>query len=129
MKTLDELLKSEPVYLHCFVERNSVISEFEGTYGREPKENEIANYEGVNILFASYGQDNYSGEAFVLYEKEGRLFEVNASHCSCYGLENQWEPMETDTKSLKFLLENGRLGHDDYSGNEFAEELKAFLGI
>lgn len=55
----------------------------------------LKGWEGINILFASYGEDNYSGNAFVLFEKDGKLYEVNGSHCSCYGLEGQFEPEET----------------------------------
>lgn len=53
------------------------------------------------ILFASYDYENYSGRAFVLYKaKSGILFEVNGSHCSCYGLEGQWKPEETTWSAL-----------------------------
>ena len=62
---------------------------------------------GVKILVACYDEWDYEGHAFVLYESEGRLFEVNAGHCSCYGLEDQWEPEETSWQALKFRLENG----------------------
>lgn len=58
-------------------------------------------YFGVNILFASYTYENYSGTAFVLFEKGGKLYEVNGGHCSCYGLEGQWEPEETSWESIK----------------------------
>lgn len=52
------------------------------------------------ILLASYTYEDYSGDAFVLFEKGGKLFEVNGSHCSCYGLEDQWEPEETTKEAL-----------------------------
>lgn len=48
--------------------------------------------EDVNILFAEYVYADYEGSAFVLFEQAGKLFEVYGSHCSCYGLEGQWEP-------------------------------------
>ena len=47
------------------------------------------------ILFASYGGCSYAGDALVLFERDGKLFEVNGSHGSCYGLEGQWNPEET----------------------------------
>ena len=43
--------------------------------------------EGVEILLASYTYKYYVGDAFVLFLKDGKLYEVNGSHCSCYGLE------------------------------------------
>lgn len=54
----------------------------------------------INILLAYYSYMNYTGEAFVLFEKNGKLYEVNGSHCSCYGLEGQWEPEEVCLQAL-----------------------------
>ena len=53
-----------------------------------------------SVLFASYGGGDYEGDAFVLYRKDDGLYEVDASHCSCYGLEGQWEPEETTVEAL-----------------------------
>lgn len=52
------------------------------------------------ILFAAYGGDSYDGCAFVLFQRGGTLFEVNGSHCSCYGLEGQWCPEITTWLAL-----------------------------
>lgn len=45
--------------------------------------------EDVKILLASYTYEDYDGSAFVLFLRDGKLYEVNGSHCSCYGLEGQ----------------------------------------
>lgn len=37
-------------------------------------EQKIREWEPINILFASYGYENYSGDAFVLFERDGKLF-------------------------------------------------------
>lgn len=150
MKTLEQILRQEPVYLHGWKEKIDMIGDFEDLYmtaedyraekapypnielwlKRKSKMTDaIKNYEGNNILFASYGTGNYSGEAFVLFEKDGKLYEVNASHCSCYGLEGQFEPEETTLEEIEFRLVNGKIGVDYYTGNEFATELKNFLGV
>lgn len=152
MKTLQEILKQEPVYLHNWAEdkKFGLIADFEDVYITKkdydsmvsPYPNEdswlikkirmqevSSKYDIVNILFASYGEDNYSGDAFVLFEQDGKLFEVNAGHCSCHGLEGQFNPEETSLESLKYRLIEGKMGVDDYSDNEFAKELKHFLGI
>lgn len=63
------------------------------------------------------------------WAEDGKLYEVNAGHCSCYGLENQWTPEETNIEALKHRLINGSMGRDNYSGNEYANELINFLGI
>lgn len=63
---------------------------------------------GVEILLASYTYESYSGEAFVLFSRDGKLWEVNGSHCSCYGLEGQWEPEETSVESIERRISTGR---------------------
>lgn len=56
--------------------------------------------EGVRILVAWYKDEDYQGDAWVLFEKGGKLYEVNGSHCSCMGLENQWAPEEVSAAFL-----------------------------
>jgi hypothetical protein len=92
---------------------------------------------GADILLASYGYERYEGSAFVLFRRDGKLYEVNGGHCSCYGLnrqsysagdtETQWQPEETTLESLRYRLEKGRLGKEGHCGNEFADELRAVL--
>lgn len=83
--------------------------------------------EGVNVLLASYGTPSYEGYAFVLFERDGKLYEVNGSHCSCYGLEGQWEPEETNVEALLHRLDKGELGASSYDENPFAAELRQVL--
>jgi len=52
------------------------------------------------VYLAWYGAGDYCGCSFVLFSHNGQLYEVNASHCSCYGLEGQWDPEPTCWKSL-----------------------------
>ncbi len=150
MKTLEQILKTEPIFLHNWTSKIDMISDFEEVYLTEaeyisekaPYANveyweekkkrmtiAIDKFKDINILFASYGQDNYSGDAWVLFEKNGKLYEVNGSHCSCYGLEGQWDAEEVVLPELENRLTKGTFGQDDYSGNEFSNELKKFLGI
>lgn len=116
MKTIKQILKNKPIFLHLFKNKEDVMNTF---YITEIK----------NILFASYGVDNYSGDAWVLFEENGKLYEVNASHCSCDGLHGQWEAEEVVLIELKNRLINGTLGQNYFSDNEFNTELKTFLGI
>lgn len=83
----------------------------------------------IEILLAYYSYKNYSGEAFVLFKQNAKLYEVNGSHCSCYGLENQWEPEETTVEALLYRLNNSRYFGRDCWDNEniFANELKQIL--
>jgi hypothetical protein len=64
----------------------------------------------VEVLLAWYGQEDWEGDAFVLYRQDGKLYEVHGGHCSCYGLEGQWDPEETDVATLRHRMMNGRLG-------------------
>lgn len=150
MKTLDKILKQDPVFLNSWSSKIDVISDFTdiGINEKEYKA-EIAPYantehwlnskrlmteaiekqKDINILFASYGEDNYSGDAFVLFTQYDELYEVNAGHCSCYGLENQFSPELTSLEALEHRLISGKIGRDGYSGNEFADQLKIFIGI
>lgn len=131
MKTLKEIIKQKPVYLHDWREKIDVIYDFEDLRFAESERQEkvVKSYDNINILFASYSYENYSGDAYVLFEKNGKLFEVFGSHCSCYDLEGQFEPDEVSLEELNMRLLNGEFGVDSYSGNEFAEELKEFLGV
>lgn len=62
---------------------------------------------GAKVHVAYYGQGDYEGTAFVLFSKGGKLWEVNGSHCSCFGLEGQWDPEETTVEALAHRLEHG----------------------
>lgn len=53
-----------------------------------------------NIIFAIYDREEYEGRVLVVFEKDNVIYEVNASHCSCYGLEGQWSPEETTKEAL-----------------------------
>jgi hypothetical protein len=75
--------------------------------------------EGVEVLFADYTYEDYEGDAYVLFRKDSKLFEVYGSHCSCYGLEDQWEPEETDIETL--------IGQMARSGKLWEPELIAII--
>ena len=54
----------------------------------------------IEIVYAQYDCENYEGYAHLIFIKDGLLFEVNGSHCSCNGLEGQWYPEETTLNAL-----------------------------
>ncbi len=85
---------------------------------------ELAN---VTILLATYVHDELGGEAFVLFRRNGKLYEVNASHDSIGGVTGQWEPEETLLQALRYRLEQGRLGRSADGSNLFADELSFLL--
>lgn len=56
--------------------------------------------DNATVHYAEYSYEDYSGSAIVIFERDGKLFEVNGGHCSCYGLEGQWEPEETSWEAI-----------------------------
>lgn len=64
---------------------------------------------GKTVLFAAYEYGLYEGYAFVLLvdNASGQFEEVNGCHCSCCGLEGQWEPEQCDPDALMHRLTNG----------------------
>lgn len=99
-----------PMLLNLFENIESIVSEFEiDNYERWTSTVEAFKKRYI-ILYADYEYENYSGDAYVLgFDKEmgekGTWFEVHGSHCSCYGLEGQWEPEYYNTlQDLKNML-------------------------
>lgn len=54
----------------------------------------------AKVYLAWYGYGSYCGSSLVIFSKDGKLWEVNGSHCSCYGLEGQWQPEETSWEAI-----------------------------
>ncbi len=61
---------------------------------------QVAVNNKLTFLYAAYDCEDYSGDAHVIFIKDGCLYEVNGSHCSCMGLEDQWSPEETTVTAL-----------------------------
>jgi hypothetical protein len=68
--------------------------------------------EGVTVIHADYTYEDYSGSAYVLFVKDGRYYEVHGSHCSCMGLEEQWEPEECTYAELAEMLRRRNADED-----------------
>jgi len=78
--------------------------------------------DGAKVLVASYTYEDYSGDAYVLFERDGKLFEVHGGHCSCYGLSEhdysggtstQWEPEETSEEAIRHIIAKGTWGEEE----------------
>lgn len=112
---------STPAFLHDWSSSglNGMVEDFK-----------IEGSPHIEVVLASYTYEDYSGDAFVLFydhEKQG-YFEVHGSHCSCHGLEGQWEPEPCTYASLMIRLDEGTLGRGwSQEGNVFADELRAAL--
>lgn len=81
------------------------------------------------ILFAIYEYEDYSGGAEILYERDGKLFTIVDSHCSCNGLEDLNSPgTPTSWEALALTLpeaENG--GYSSWHDTEADEHLHALI--
>jgi hypothetical protein len=80
---------------------------------------------GIEMIYASYDCPPYEGYAHVIFVRDGKIYEVNGSHCSCFGLEDQWQPEET---SAIALLARPNIS-DEAKANikEFYKNLMSFL--
>lgn len=110
---------------------NDVFRDFDGDrWGNRdnaiPLE-EKPDFKDAEILLASYGTPSYEGYAFVLFRRDGKLWEVNGSHCSCYGLEGQWDPEEVSVEALRYRMDKGQLGKGEWDENPFSDELRQLL--
>ena len=85
MNKMDEILEKyevnklkfkKPVFLNDWL--NSTQEDIKGEFGDVNDD--------VKILFASYTYEDYSGDAWVLFIEDDKLYEVHGGHCSCYGI-------------------------------------------
>lgn len=79
------------MYLFNFDDADDVLDQFNVPYEKR---------EGVEIVAAQYDLGDYEGSALVVFVKNDILYEVHGSHCSCYGLEDQWEPEEMSLRAF-----------------------------
>lgn len=91
---------------------------------KEFDEEDILSYE---IIVASYFYEDYEGAAYVLAKRDGVYYEVHARHCSCNGLEGDWEPDIVDLNYLRLRVNNGRFGPSTERGDETKQAVKAWL--
>lgn len=61
--------------------------------------------EPTEVILAAYNIDGYEGYAAVLFRQGRKYGLVYGSHCSCYGLEDQWVPEWYGKRELKKIME------------------------
>src|SRR5690606_34375688 len=93
-----------------FENRDQIAREFSGLLFSWSK-GEPMDLSYADIEIAVYDGDGYWGEVFILYRdnRDNEWYEVHASHCSCFGLEGQWEPEQVDP--LAILMRPRFLGY------------------
>ena len=67
--------------------------------------------EPFKVIYANYEYECYSGDADVFWENsDGTYGYVSGGHCSCYGLEDQWEPEIYTAEQLRGQIERANYG-------------------
>lgn len=88
--------KEKVMYYDLFQSKEDVCKEFS-----------ISDFDG-EVLFARYEYENYDGSAAVIFVHGGKFYLVDGGHCSCYGLEGQWEPEEITVPMMRKIADEKR---------------------
>lgn len=117
-----------PIYLGDWNNLSELAADFcDDRFQHDCASSFEASLGDLEILLSYYSCEGYEGDAFVLFRKDGKLYEVNVGHCSCSGLEGQWEPEETTVTSMRHRIEHGNLGTTWSGGEKFSIPLRAIL--
>ncbi len=68
---------------------------------------EMNDPEPDEVLYAQYDIDGYEGSALVIYRNGDKFYYVRGAHCSCYGLEGQWDPEEYSAEEFVAAYNRG----------------------
>lgn len=120
MKTLKgflSALRRNPIYADGFSNREDVFGNFAK-----------AEDSDIIICYAYYDTSQaYEGSAMVLYYKKStkKYYQAYGSHCSCYGLEDQWEGDEEITvQEIEHRFSKGHFSDGDILKDAFQKYLE-----
>lgn len=101
----------EPIF-EGFKDRDEIAREFAGGVVGYLVKREPLDLRHAEIEIAVYDGDGYWGEAFILFRdtRNGKWYEVHGSHCSCFGLEDQWRPEPVEPKAI--LMRESFVGYN-----------------
>lgn len=130
--------------LSCeLMDRSSQKDEFNQYQNEERDSNynviEVEFPDHLHIFYSYYSYENYSGYGFLwgYNEETDTFFNNSGSHCSCYGLEGQWDIEDYTFEEMKAVIErqieqydpSGYVSSSDKSEYEARIELlKTILG-
>jgi hypothetical protein len=101
------------------------ISQYSGETEKKQAEPEklkiLKDLEG--LIFANLDSWSYEESARIIFERDGKLWEVKTSHCSCNGFEDAWAPEETSWEQLKMIKPEEF--SEEKEGQKFIVELLA----
>ena len=90
----------------------------------------IPDFEGT-VVFAAYDTPDYDGYAEVIFVHKGKFYMAHGSHCSCYGLEDQWDPIEMPIDGLRKIIGQGTgmLSHYEKEFESSLDQLLKRIGV
>lgn len=91
------------------------------TWADVQREYDTQEPEPEEILFAYYGYESYDGNSMVAYRNANKYYLVCGGHCSCYGLEGQWNPEEYPSKEI-FAKVLDKMNFDDSEIGNFVNK-------
>lgn len=96
-------------YLDGFSDQEDVLSTFRDYDCGSSKKVPIDGEEKIEVLFAVLDSQGYEESAFVLWRNKdtGKLYSMEAGHCSCNGFDGQWGETETTVPALLLMLDGG----------------------
>jgi len=81
------------------------------TWARVQSEFAMTDPEPAQVIFADYEYENYEGSADVFWRNaDGTFGYQSGGHCSCYGLEGQWDPETFTAEQLAGQVERANYG-------------------
>lgn len=92
------------------------------------REYDMKELEPKRVLLALYSAEMYEGSSLVVFEDNGKFYVNQGSHCSCYGLEDQWSPTQYDNKEefiRCFEIENFYDNDMSRAQKEILEQLRS----
>jgi hypothetical protein len=91
----------------------------------------IKDKEPTEVILAVYDQESYEGSALVVYRQGRQYFTASGSHCSCYGLEDQWAPEAFNKRDLKAFYKRLVAGEPGWHGlnGQYAKTILENMGV
>ena len=80
----------------------------------------------TEVIIAVYERGTWDGNAMVAFQRNEKVFIVHGSHCSCYGLEGQFDVEEISLAALKHFFTDGTYLH--YFERAECEEVLKYIG-
>lgn len=100
------------VFVGDFDDWADVTGQFrDGAPRDEGPERDGAPVHAPRFVFAAYDTEDYEGTALVITSQDGKAYQVvQGSHCSCYGLEGQWEPSDHTVVEIEHMARQAGYG-------------------